>query len=156
MLTTSWTFYGMSWVAGIVADAIIYAAGHGGGGIGVSIDLSNIMPIYSGGGGKYGINPRWTTKEGTHLYKFYTPKDEYPIGISFGIGISVDICRGWGDWSWEGPFDEYGGGLFIITASYAKSPPKDSAGGVWSYSVGPSAPPWISAYGVRTVFERIW
>ena len=41
----------------------------------------------------------YTSDEGWHLYKYYTPENCSPIGFDYGVNVQVNVATGSGPWT---------------------------------------------------------
>jgi RHS repeat-associated protein len=129
-------------------------------GVGLTIDISFIQPVTSGGGGSIGLNDQYLSTgpdQGLRAWS-YMPAPDPSHGLSIGISIQGNISIGNGPYS--GLFDNYGGSVGSVSASYFESPGvRQTFEGWQGISVGlglglPILPP-VSGYGTRTDYHEL-
>jgi len=101
--------------------------------MGFSITVSTVAPT-SGGGGLYGINGEYTSSNGFHWYKFFTPQEDLSSGFNPGISVTGNIASG--DRPWTGPFEEGSGSFDVFTGGYFNSPLDQKEAGYYGINFG--------------------
>ena len=129
-------------------------------GAGLTIDISFIQPVTSGGGGSIGLNDQYLSTgpdQGLRAWG-YLPAPDPSHGLSIGISLQGNIAIGNGPYS--GLFDNYGGSIGPVGASYFESPGVrqtfDGWQGIsigWSWGL-PILPP-VSGYATRTDYHEL-
>jgi RHS repeat-associated protein len=126
-------------------------------GFGINVDVDAILPIFSGGGGSWGINIQWLStgpNQGWHIYG-YGPGRSPSVGVALGASCQIDVAVGNGGWT--GLFDSAGGGYGWGGGSYFESPGASDTGEGWvgiSFGVGKGAP-FPALYGTQTDYT-LW
>ena len=101
---------------------------------GLSLEISTINPVTSGGGGVFGCNLEYTSDSGLHWYGYHTPNDVDSLGYLPGVSFTGNIATGHGDWT--GPFEIGNGAFDIITGGYFHTPADQPEVGYFGLTFG--------------------